>query len=118
MNKSIQNFVSNTQPSNFLYQIGDNNFDFNNIRLFENKGNEVENDNSNDSDLNIKNFLPICKAKTLCWICYKIILLDNCLTYSHSTYTDNHNRNNNKQYCSQVCLDKYIQETIVNILYK
>ncbi len=97
----------------FLSQIGDGNFDFNNIRLFENKGNEVQSENSNE-DIHIKNFLPISKPKTLCWMCYKIILLENSLRFSQIPDSCEYS---SKQFCGKECLDKYTQENFVIISF-
>ena len=97
----------------FLSQIGDDNFDFNNIGLFENRGNEVQSENSIEGlDSNIKNFLPVTKQKTLCWICYKVILLETSIRY---TQIPENSESNNKQFCRRECLDKYTQENFVII---
>jgi len=121
-NQNIAGTSRNT--TSFLYNIGENNFDFNNIHLFENNGNDVQVDNN--QDVNIKNFLPILKSKTLCWSCYKIILSESALFYTFEQKNEDKNiirkdincQDENKIFCSKICLDKYKEELIVRFIIK
>jgi hypothetical protein len=133
LNSSNKSFIDNQDlpglsknTTSFLYNIGENNFDFNNIHLFENNGNDVQVENN--QDVNIKNFLPIMKSKTLCWSCYKIILSESALFY---TLEQNYEYkkilskdvnckgkiDDNKIFCSKICLDEYKEELIVRFNY-
>jgi hypothetical protein len=96
----------------FLYSVGENNFDFGNLCLFENNGTGTENEN----DSAIKNFLPVYKNKTLCWICYKVIIEETSFLFESSSmsfYKSKNTTSNNKSFCSKLCLDKYTNESLV-----
>lgn len=90
------------QGKGFLYNLGNNLFDFNNFALFEENGSSA----NIESNAEVKNFLPINKPKLSCWVCYKLITEETSLKIEQLN-------NYNKVFCTKVCMDNYIKESLV-----
>jgi hypothetical protein len=90
------------QGKGFLYNIGNNLFDFNNFALFEENGSSA----NIESNAEVKNFLPINKPKLSCWVCYKLIT-------EETSFKIQQLNNSSNVFCTKNCMDHYMKESLV-----
>ena len=95
VDKSVKSITTNISennniiinPKNFLLEIGNSDvLNLNNLSLFSNNGNDMDEDLQNDPNL---------ISTQACWNCFKILDIDKGLAYE------------DRLFCSQKCVDKY-----------
>ena len=95
VDKSVKSLTTNISennnvvinPKNFLLEIGNSDvLNLNNLCLFSNGGNDMNEDIENDPEL---------ISTQACWNCFKIMDIDKGLAYEE------------RLFCSEKCLDKY-----------
>ena len=99
MKSSTTNISENPiiNPKNFLLEIGNSDMlNLNNLCLFSNSGNDMEEDQEMDPEL---------ISTQACWNCYKIINIDKALTYE------------DRLFCSEKCLNKYKKNSDIKCCY-
>ena len=99
MKSSTTNISENPiiNPKNFLLEIGNSDMlNLNNLCLFSNSGNDMEEDQEMDPEL---------ISTQACWNCYKIINIDKAITYE------------DRLFCSEKCLNKYKKNSDIKCCY-
>ena len=95
VDKSVKSITTNISennntiinPKNFLLEIGNSDvLNLNNLSLFANNGNDMDEDIQNDPNL---------ISTQACWNCFKILDIDKGIAYE------------DRLFCSQKCVDKY-----------
>ena len=94
VDKSVKSITTNISennnvvinPKNFLLEIGNSELNLNNLSLFSNGGNDMNEDIANDPDL---------ISTQACWNCFKIMDIDKGLAYE------------DRLFCSEKCVEKY-----------
>jgi len=94
VDKSVKSITTNISennnvvinPKNFLLEIGNSELNLNNLSLFANGGNDMNEDIANDPDL---------ISTQACWNCFKIMDIDKGLAYE------------DRLFCSEKCVEKY-----------
>ena len=99
MKSSTTNISENPiiNPKNFLLEIGNSDMlNLNNLCLFSNNGNDMQEDQEMDPDL---------VSTQACWNCYKIMNIDKGIIYE------------DRLFCSQNCLNKYKKNSDIKCCY-
>ena len=105
VNKSVKSLTTNISennnvvinPKNFLLEIGNSDvLNLNNLCLFSNGGNDMNEDIENDPEL---------ISTQACWNCFKIMDIDKGLAYEE------------RLFCSDKCLDKYKKKSDMKCSY-
>jgi len=105
VDKSVKSLTTNISennnvvinPKNFLLEIGNSDvLNLNNLCLFSNGGNDMNEDIENDPEL---------ISTQACWNCFKIMDIDKGLAYEE------------RLFCSENCLDKYKKKSDMKCSY-
>ena len=105
VDKSVKSLTTNISennnvvinPKNFLLEIGNSDvLNLNNLCLFSNGGNDMNEDIENDPEL---------ISTQACWNCFKIMDIDKGLAYEE------------RLFCSEKCLDKYKKKSDMKCSY-
>ena len=105
VDKSVKSLTTNISennnvvinPKNFLLEIGNSDvLNLNNLCLFSNGGNDMNEDIENDPEL---------ISTQACWNCFKIMDIDKGLAYEE------------RLFCSEKCLDKYKKKNDMKCSY-
>ena len=105
VDKSVKSLTTNISennnvvinPKNFLLEIGNSDvLNLNNLCLFSNGGNDMNEDIENDPEL---------ISTQACWNCFKIMDIDKGLAYEE------------RLFCSDKCLDKYKKKSDMKCSY-
>ena len=105
VDKSVKSITTNISennntiinPKNFLLEIGNSDvLNLNNLSLFSNNGNDMDEDLQNDPNL---------ISTQACWNCFKILDIDKGLAYEE------------RLFCSQNCVNKYKKKSDLKCSY-
>ena len=97
ISENNNNNIIISNPKNFLLEIGNSDvLNLNNLCLFSNGGNDMNEDIENDPEL---------ISTQACWNCFKILDIDKGFPYE------------DRLFCSQKCLDKYKKKSDMKCSY-